>query len=74
MPPLDWGKRPEQDVHIELPSMTVEINHRLKVVFMFISNPSVQDEDFKELESHLKRRGYFLQVFTPSIVPPAPAK
>lgn len=74
MPDVEWFKRPEQDVHIELPNVTVEINHRLKVVFMFITNPNAQEDDFKELEVHFKRKGYFLQVFTPSIVPPAPVK
>lgn len=62
---LDFLKqRPTQESHIDLPNVTVEINHALRTVFMFVNDTEVPDDAFEQLETHLKKRGYFLQVFT----------
>lgn len=72
---FDFLKRPEQDVHIDLPGVTVEINHRLKVVFLSVFDTGASEDAFADLEKHLNKRGYLLQVFAPAPPPtPAPVK
>lgn len=63
---FDFLKKPSQDSRIELPSVTVEFNHRTKTVFLYVDNPAVTDAAFEELDAHFKKRGYTLVVFKPS--------
>lgn len=64
---LDFLKKPQQDVRIELPSVTIEFNHRTKTVFMFIDNPAPAPDSFDDLAEHFAKRGYTLTVFTPTL-------
>lgn len=63
---FDFLKKPQQDVRIELPSVTIEFNHRTKTVFMHVDNPNLTPDAFAELEAHFAKRGYSLTVFAPS--------
>lgn len=63
---LEALRKPQQDVRIELPSVTIEFNHRTKTVFMFVDDPNLTPESFEELEAHFRKRGYFLTVFSSS--------
>lgn len=70
---FDFLKRPSQDVRIDIPSVTIEFNHRTRTVFMYLDNATPPPDAFDELAEHFKRHGYLLTVFTPSPVPPARA-
>lgn len=51
---------------IEIPGLTVKVNHVLRTVFMYSADPDTADGDFDALEYHLSQQGYFLQVIVAS--------
>jgi len=60
---------------IELPNAQIVINHALKVVLMVVPEADAKEDNWLDLEAHLKGRrffgrGYFLKVMgavTPSL-------
>lgn len=59
----DWFRRPErEDVKITFPGVELAFNHRLKIAFLYEQDTSMPDNRYVDLERHLSKRGYFLQV------------
>jgi len=42
--------------------VTVQYNHATKVVLLYTADPETTEETYAALESHLQKRGYFLQI------------
>ena len=67
---LDFLRRRErEDVSIDLGGGAVQVtfNHRLKVAFLFTLDPDTPDGAYNDLEQHLAKRGYFLQIVIASV-------
>lgn len=71
---LEFLKRPQQDVRIELPGATIEFNHRTRTVFMYVDNPMPAPDSFDDLAKHFAKRGYTLTVFAPALGQRPPQK
>ena len=54
--------------HIVLPNVVIEVCHSIRTIFVYIDNPEVTDESFKDFRLYLKRKNldYFVQIFTPT--------
>lgn len=55
-------KRPREDVSIDLPGVRIAFNHRLKICFLYELDSAMPEARYTELEEHLAKRGYLLQV------------
>lgn len=67
-----WLSNPEEDVRIENVAAHLAFNHRTRTVFMFCYDPGTPAGAYDALEAWLKSKGYFLQIFQPSVSVPRP--
>lgn len=67
---INWLRRlfhPDPtDYHIILPAIEVVWNHPTRTVFLMVGDPNTPDNAYSELEKHLKKQGYLLQILIPS--------
>lgn len=56
-PPSD-----QTDFRIDLPGVIIAFNHPLRVAFLYEYDSSMPADRYNELESYLKKQGWFLQV------------
>jgi hypothetical protein len=54
--------QPITDTRITFPTIEVVFNHRLKIAWVYCYDSDMRDDAYLNLESHLKRQGYFLQI------------
>ena len=65
-------KPPQEDVSITLPGVQLAFNHRLKICFLYEMDSSMPNDRYADLETHLNKQGYFLQVIVAASGVPAP--
>lgn len=59
-------QKPQEDVWLEVPTMDIKFNHRLKIAVLFTYDTNARAEDYIAIENHLAKRGYLLQIVVAS--------
>ncbi len=62
----DLIHREREDVVQEIPGVLIVYNHRLKVALLYHGDPGMPSNLYADLEKHLHKRGYILQVIVAS--------
>lgn len=62
----DLLHKEREDVVQEVPAVLIVYNHRLKVALLYHADPGMPANLYSDLEKHLKRRGYILQIVVAS--------
>lgn len=57
-----FRKRAPTDFDIDLPDTRIVVNHSLKLVFLYALDSNLPDDAYAELEKHLNKQHYFLQI------------
>jgi len=65
---FDFLIKPEQDVHLVIPSVEIQFNHKLKIALLYHDDPDMPKTAYDALEAHLARRGYILQIIIAPVI------
>jgi len=57
-----FRKRAPTDFDIDLPDTRIVVNHSLRIVFLYALDSNLPENAYDDLERHLSKQHYFLQI------------
>lgn len=71
---LNWLRKLLQpdpsDFHLSNEGLDIQFNHPTRTAIMIVADPSTPSDGYAELERHLRKQGWFLQIMIPPVATP----